>query len=31
MALNANELHIPALSPEEDVEYISLWIAYLQQ
>ncbi len=31
IALNANELHIPALSPEEGVEYISLWIAYLQQ
>ncbi len=31
MALNANELHIPAPSPEEGVAYPSLCIAYLQQ
>ncbi len=31
MALNANELHIPASSQEEGVMYKSLCIAYLQQ
>ncbi len=31
MALNENELHIPVLSPEEDIAYTSLCIAYLQQ
>ncbi len=31
MALNANDLHIPAPSPEQGVTYTSLYIAYLQQ
>ncbi len=31
MALSANELLIPAPSPEEDVAYTSLCIAYQQQ